>query len=103
MFENLTGTALQSAQMVVARYCLNLARQSGSIDIGFVVTNINKEYRLVTKDALNALIHDVTNAYNYLSNQQSSEMSRAGYWKFKMLSPFEAKIELANDLASLGA
>lgn len=37
----LTGTAFQSAQISIARYCLNLEGQSGVINIAHVVTNIN--------------------------------------------------------------
>lgn len=103
MFSKLTGTALQSAQMSIARYCLQLEGQSGAINITHVVTNINDEYRLVSQDALSALINDISYAYNYLKNQQLQEMSRAGYWKFKALSPFEAKQELDSELEALGA
>lgn len=103
MFFKLTGTALQSAQMSIARYCLQLEGQSGAINISHVVKNINDEYRLVPQNALSALINDISYAYNYLKNQQVEEMSRAGYWKFKALSPFEAKQELDGELEALGA
>lgn len=103
MFFKLTGTALQSAQMSIARYCLQLEGQSGAINIRHVVTNINDEYHLVPQDALSALINDISYACDYLKNQQVQEMSRAGYWKFKALSPFEAKQELAGELQALGA
>ncbi|MDI5833995.1 hypothetical protein [Shewanella xiamenensis] len=103
MLFKLTGTALQSAQMSIARYCLQLEGQSGAINIPHVVTNINDEYRLVPQDALSALINDISYAYDYLKNQQVQEMSRAGYWKFKALSPFEAKQELDGELQALGA
>ena len=97
----LTGTALQSAQISIARYCLNLELQSGAINISHVIANINDEYHIVPSNALNALINDIENAYNYLKNQQTTEISRAGYWKFKALSPFEAKQELSNELSRL--
>ena len=104
MFVNkLTGTALQSAQMSIARYCLQLERLSGAIDIAHAVTNINDEYRLVPQDALSALINDISFAHSYLKNQQVEEMSRAGYWKFRALSPFEAEQELDSELVALGA
>lgn len=99
----LKGTALQSAQMSIARYCLQLEGQSGAINIPHVVTSINNEYRLVPQGALSELINDISYAYNYLKNQQIQEMSRAGYWKFKALSPFEAKQVLDRDLETLGA
>ena len=99
----LTGTALQSAQISIARYCLNLEGQSGVINIAHVVTNINNQYHIVPSSSLNALINDIENAYNYLKNQKITEMSRAGYWKFKALSPFEAKQTLDNDLLELNA
>ena len=99
----LTGTALQSAQISIARYCLNLEGQSGAIDVAHVVTNINNDYRLVPQDSLAGLISDIQNAYSYLKNQKTSEISRAGYWKFKALSPFKAKQELDNELAGLCA
>ena len=103
MFFKLTGTALQAAQMSIARYCLQLESQSGAINIAHVVTKINDEYRLVPQAALGALINDISFAHTYLSNQQLDEMSRAGYWKFKALSPFEAKQQLDDDLGALGA
>lgn len=99
----LTGTALQSAQISIARYCLNLEGQSGAINIAHVVTHINDEYHIVPSSALNALINDIENAHNYLKNQQTTEISRAGYWKFKALSPFKAKQALDNDLLGLNA
>jgi len=97
----LTGTALQSAQISIARYCLNLEEQSGVINIAYVVTSLNDEYRIVPSNMLNALINDIGNAYNYLKNQQTVEISRAGYWKFKALSPYGAKQILDNELAEL--
>ncbi|WJJ93290.1 hypothetical protein [Neopusillimonas aromaticivorans] len=103
MFFKLTGTALQAAQISIARYCLQLEGQSGAIDIVHVVKNINDEYRLVPEKALDALINDISYAYAYLKNQQLEEMSRAGYWKFKALSPFEAKQQLDDELGALGA
>lgn len=103
MFFKLTGTALQAAQMSIARYCRQLEIQSGAIDIAHVVVNINEEYRLVPQNSLTALINDISYAYDYLKNQQLEEMSRAGYWKFKALSPFEAKQELDRDLEALTA
>ena len=102
MFFKLTGTALQAAQISIARYCLQLEGQSGAINIQHVVTNINDEYRLVPNDALSALVNDISYAYTYLKNQQLEEMSRAGYWKFKALSPFEAKQQLDGELEALG-
>jgi hypothetical protein len=89
--------------MSIARYCIQLEGQSGAISIAHVVTNINEEYRLVPQNALNALINDISYAYKYLKNQQVEEMSRAGYWKFKALSPFEAKHQLDSELGVLGA
>lgn len=103
MFFKLTGTALQAAQMSIGRYCLQLEGQSGAIDISHIVTNINDEYRLVPEEALGALINDISHAYTYLKNQKLQEMSRAGYWKFKALSPFEAKQQLDDELGLLGA
>lgn len=103
MFFKLTGAALQSAQMSIAQYCLQLEQQSGAINIAHVVTNINDEYRLVPQDALNALINDISYAFAYVKNQQVDSMSRAGYWKFKALSPFEAKQILDSELEALGA
>jgi hypothetical protein len=64
---------------------------------------INDEYCLVPEQALGALTIDISLACNYLKNQQLQEMSRAGYWKFKALSPFEAKQELDGELGALGA
>ena len=103
MLFKLTGTALQAAQLSIARYCLQLNEQSGAINIPHVVKNINDEYRLVPEQALSALINDILYAYTYLYNQQLEEMSRAGYWKFKALSPFEAKQNLDGELGALGA
>lgn len=103
MFFKLTGTALQAAQISIARYCLQLEVQSGAIDIAHVVKNINDEYRLVPEQSLDALKNDISYAYTYLKNQQLEEMSRAGYWKFKALSPFEAKQQLDGELGALGA
>ncbi len=103
MFFKLTGTALQAAQISIARYCLQLEGQSGAIDIAHVVKNINDEYRLVPEQSLDALKNDISYAYTYLKNQQLEEMSRAGYWKFKALSPFEAKQQLDGELGALGA
>jgi hypothetical protein len=100
---NLTGTALQSAQVSIARYCLNLEKQSGAINIAHIVTNINYEYRIVPTNSLNSLINDITYAHHYLKNQKTREMSRAGYWKFKALSPFEAKQQLNGELSVLNA
>lgn len=99
----LTGTALQSAQVSIARYCLNLEEQSGAINIAHVVTNINNEHRIVPINYLNLLINDITNAHYYLKNQKTRKMSRAGYWKFKALSPFEAKQQLNGELSVLNA
>lgn len=103
MFNKLTGTALLSAQISIARYCLQLEQQSGLIDISHVVTNINDAYNLVHRDLLPALINDVSLAFLYVKNQQVVEMSRAGYWKFKALSPFVAKQVLDSELQALGA
>lgn len=103
MITRLTGTALQSAQLSIARYCLNLEGQSGAINIAHVVSNINDEYRLVRPAELNNLINDIENAFYYLKNQSVDSISRAGYWKFRALSPFEAKAELDQELAALGA
>lgn len=89
--------------MSIARYCLQLEEQSGAIVIAHVVKNINDQYRLVPEQALGALTNDISLAYNYVKNQQLKEMSRAGYWKFKALSPFEAKQELDGELRALGA
>lgn len=103
MFTRLTGTALQSAQIVIARYCLDLEGQSGAINIAYAVKQINDQYRLVDQEHLPTLTADIQNAYHYLKNQQLESMSRAGYWKFKAKSPFEAKQQLDTELASLGA
>ena len=103
MFFKLTGTALQAAQLSIARYCLQLESQSGAINVAHVVTKINDEYRLVPAQSLNALVNDVSYAHTYLKNQQLEEISRAGYWKFKALSPFEAKGQLDDELGALGA
>lgn len=100
-FTKLTGTALQSAELYIARYCLQLEGQSGSIDIAYAVKVINDEYRLVPEHALAKLASDISYAFGYLKNQQLGEMSRAGYWKFKALSPFEAKQALHDNLVPL--
>ncbi len=71
--------------MLNARYCLQLERQSEAINIDHVVTNINEEYRLVLPNSFAALINDISYAYDYFKNQQVEEVSRAGYWKFRVL------------------
>lgn len=103
LFNKLTGTALQSALLSIGRYCLQLEGQSGAINIAYVVQQLNEEYRLVPAASLPALVNDVTYACAYLKNQQLQEMSRAGYWKFRALSPFEAKQQLDGELGALGA
>ncbi|ELB2090436.1 hypothetical protein ACLINR_004561 [Vibrio parahaemolyticus] len=102
LFNTLTGTALQSAQLSIARYCLHLEEQSGAIDLLHVIRNLNEEYKFVPKDQVCAFTNDISNALCYIKNQQTTEMSRAGYWKFKALSPFAAKQVLSQELAALG-
>lgn len=101
MFRYLAGTALQSAQISIARYCVELEKQSGAINIEYVISQINDEYRLVPSEQLAALINDIGYACQYLKNQQLEQMSRAGYWKFKAKSPFAAKYQLDHELLTI--
>lgn len=98
----LTGAALQSAELAIARYCLDLENQSGVINIDYVVTQLNSKYKLVPLNELKGLTQDIHNAFYYLKNQQISEISRAGYWKFKGINAIEALADLRNSLNDLG-
>lgn len=98
----LTGSALQSAELAIARYCLDLENQSGAINIAYVVEQLNSNYKLVPSNEINGLTQDIDNAFYYLKNQQISEMSRAGYWKFKGVTAIEALDDLRKSLNDLG-
>ena len=95
----LHGTALQNAEIAIARYCLKLKDITGVIDIEYIVTTLNTEYRLVADNFLSSLIFDIRNAFTYLESQQLTEMSRAGYWKFKAQHLVGIKSELEKEIS----
>jgi hypothetical protein len=101
MFGKIEGQRLRLAKMYMANYCISLEQQAGGVNVGHVVLNINNEYGLVSNDEINALISDVTNFYHCLVNQQVDAIDRGSYWKWKAMSAFEAKQELARELGAL--
>lgn len=98
----LTGSALQSAELAIARYCLDLEDQSGAINIAYIVKQLNNKYKLVPSDEIESLTQDISNAFYYVKNQQVQEISRAGYWKFQAKTAFEALNDLRQSLSDIG-
>jgi hypothetical protein len=98
----LSGSALQSAELAIARYCLDLENQSGAINIVYVVQQLNNKYKLVPSDELENLTKDIINAFHYVKNQHVQEISRAGYWKFQAKTAFEALDDLRQSLSDIG-
>ena len=103
MFGKIEGQKLNLAKMCLANYCIALAQQAGSINVQYVVTNINSEFKLVPQDQTNALVADVTHFYNCIVNQQVDSIDRGSYWKWKAMSALEAKEELTRELNALKA
>lgn len=103
MFGMIEGQRLNLAKMHIANYCAALAAQAGGVDVLFVVTSINAEFKLVPEEQVAAFGQDVLHFYNCLQNQQVGAINRGGYWKWRALSPFEAKVELNQALGGLPA
>jgi len=89
--------------MYIANYCRALADQAGSVDVHHVVRNINSEYKLVPEGDVSALAHDVQYFYDCLDNQQVTSIDRGSYWKWRAMSPFDAKMELNRELDALAS
>ncbi|QTW19681.1 hypothetical protein [Comamonas kerstersii] len=103
MFGKIEGQRLNLAKMYIANYCRALADQAGGVDVHHVVSTINREYKLVPQEEVEALAQDVTYFYNCLGNQQVTGIDRGSYWKWRAMSPFEAKADLNRELDALGA
>ncbi|ELY6200812.1 hypothetical protein SNQ24_003374 [Cronobacter sakazakii] len=103
MFGKIEGQRLNLAKMHIANYCIALEQQAGAIDVSYVVEDINREFKLVPRLDTNALINDVFYFYDCIKNQQVTSIDRGGYWKWKAMSAFEAKEELARELSALQA
>jgi hypothetical protein len=103
MFGKITGQRLRLAKMYIANYCIILEQQAGSVNIHYVVTNINNEFSLVASNEAEALVSDVGYFYHCLINQQVDAIDRGSYWKWKAMSAFEAKEELRRELEALQA
>jgi hypothetical protein len=58
---------------------------------------------LVSPQDVEALASDVNYFYECLINQQVESIDRGSYWKFRAISPFEAKQNLALELDALKA
>ena len=103
MFGKIEGQRLRLAKMYIANYCIALEQQAGGVNVAHVVSNINAEFRLVSESETAALVNDVNHFYHCLVNQQVDAIDRGGYWKWKAMSSFEAKEELARELHALQA
>jgi hypothetical protein len=101
MFGKIEGQRLVMAKMYMANYCRALADQAGGVNVEFVVRNLNEEYKLVPANLTDALVQDVLYFFHCLSNQQVTSIDRGGYWKWRAMSPFEAKQDLGRDLQAL--
>jgi hypothetical protein len=98
----LSGAAVQNVELTIARYCVQLKELSGSINIEYVVTDINNKYKLVAPNQLSILVNDIAHAFQFIENQKIEEISRAGYWKFKAKTKIEAIFELETSFVNLG-
>jgi len=106
MFGKIEGQRLNLAKMHIANYCCALEQQAGRVDIRHVVSNINNEFRLVPGNETERLIGDVSHFYTCLTSQQVTAIDRGSYWKWKVMSAFEAeeaKAELEKELQALQA
>ncbi|WP_186141987.1 hypothetical protein [Burkholderia gladioli] len=103
MFGKIEGQRLNLAKMYIANYCRALADQAGGVNVGHVVKNINIEYKLVSEDEVNALANDVQYFYDCLGNQQVTSIDRGSYWKWRAMSPFDAKMDLNRELDALAS
>lgn len=103
MFGKIEGQRLHLAKMYIANYCIALEQQAGSVDVRHVVLNINQEFGLVDANEAEALVSDVQHFYSCLVSQQVSAINRSSYWKWKAMSVFEARDELARELSALKA
>jgi hypothetical protein len=65
------------------------------------VSNINSEYKLVPAEAAGALAQDVQYFFDCLTNQQVNSIDRGSYWKWRTMSPFDAKMDLNRELDGL--
>ncbi len=103
MFGKIKGQRLHLAKMHLANYCISMEDQAGRVDVQYVVRNINEEFSLVSPQDVEALVSDVNHFYECLINQQVESIDRGSYWKFRAISPFEAKQNLAAELGALKA
>lgn len=103
MFGKIEGQRLHLAKMHLANYCISMEAQAGQVDVQYVVRNINEEFSLVSPQDVEALVSDVNYFYKCLINQQVESIDRGSYWKFRAISPFQAKQKLAAELGDLKA
>ena len=62
---------------------------------------LNEEYKLVSREEVEALAGDVLEFFNCIANQKVMEIDRGSYWKWRAMGPFEAKAELRRELDAL--
>lgn len=103
MFGKIEGQRLHLAKMYIANYCIALEAQAGSIDIRHVVLGINDQFCLVSNLEGESLVSDINYFYNCLINQKIKSIDRGSYWKFRAISPLEAKKNLVLELEALKA
>jgi hypothetical protein len=75
--ENLTGTALQSATIALAKFCIEVEKEYGQVNIDYVIKKINRDYGLT--DFPEKLVHDVSLAFQYVKKQQLTAINAKGY------------------------
>ncbi len=101
MFGKITGQRLMLAKLHIANYILDQIERSGGGDIGYMVSRINSEFRLVPELETNFLISDISYLVDALNNQTVDSIDRGGYWKFRAMSALDATQNLRRQLEAL--
>jgi hypothetical protein len=101
MLSKIEGQRLTLAKICIANYCIALDKQAGSVDVEYVVSKVNKEFNLVSENEIKALVSDINNLYHCFINQQVNAINRSGYWKWKLMSPPEAREEMISALVQI--
>ena len=96
LFGTITGHNLRQVKIKIAEFCRGLEEKNGDVNINNVVYNIVEQYKLDCN--WEDLVHDVYLFYIAIRDERVKEISRAGYYQFRIIDTAEQLVEFLDNL-----
>lgn len=92
----ITGHNLRQAKIKIAEFCRGIEERNGSVNINNIVYNIVQEYQLDCN--WEDLVHDVYLFYIAIRDERVQQISRYGYYQFRIIDSIEKLEEFLDNL-----